>query len=326
VRQRELFQHSFDPVVFVDIENLTILEANPAFYKFTGILPEKIGTTSVLNWIAPGDQEAFIQSLQGLGNHSSATTWEELWKTGDRAAAPVMVTACRVKLNSLNHEAIQLIIRDVTQERGTKPSLERYTEQLNELRRKLELYTTIDETTGVANRRQTDQQLQVEHSRASRYSEVYSILMVGIDFSELYRAVAGAKITEETMRQIAQIVRQSCRITDSAGRFSLTEFLLIFPRTSHLNARVVAERIRQAVEFKPFIGGSSLPGGKLTVSCGIASFPTHGTSSGNVLEKASQAMQKAMEQGKNRSEDAGDAMLDVEPKRAGLFSRLLQRN
>ena len=62
MQHRELFLHSFDPVVFVDPEDLSVLDANPAFYAFTGRTPESASAHSVLEWIA----RMVVQLASGL--------------------------------------------------------------------------------------------------------------------------------------------------------------------------------------------------------------------------------------------------------------------
>ena len=69
-------------------------------------------------------------------------------------------------------------------------------------------------------------------------------------------------------------------------------------------ARQLADKIRESVETYPFHYRESQPGGAVTISGGVATFPLHGTTMEAVIELADQALYRAKAQGKNRIECA----------------------
>ncbi len=78
---------------------------------------------------------------------------------------------------------------------------------------------------------------------------------------------------------------------------------------------VCAERIRRSIEDHPFDGGASQPGGRLTMSLGVASFPADGSDSDSLIAAADQALYRAKREGRNRVSLAGDNVLTPQAKR-----------
>jgi Response regulator containing a CheY-like receiver domain and a GGDEF domain len=105
---------------------------------------------------------------------------------------------------------------------------------------------------------------------------------------------------------VARLIRQECRETDVPARFGGEEFALLLPRTDKDEAKAVAERIRRAVEDEVFINQEKQPGGNLTVSLGVATFPNDATSEEELIGAADIALYEAKSRGRNRSLHYGD--------------------
>jgi hypothetical protein len=78
------------------------------------------------------------------------------------------------------------------------------------------------------------------------------------------------------------------------------EFVLVLPETSKTDAQRVAERARYAIEDHPFANREAQPGGALTVSMGVATYPADGADARELVRHADQAMYVAKAKGKNR--------------------------
>jgi hypothetical protein len=89
------------------------------------------------------------------------------------------------------------------------------------------------------------------------------------------------------------------RVIDGVARFGGEEFSLVLPTTLKVGARLVAERARQAIEQHVFRGEELQPGGKLTVSMGIATYPGDADNSEELIRNADRAMYAAKAKGKN---------------------------
>ncbi len=114
-----------------------------------------------------------------------------------------------------------------------------------------------------------DEGLQAEWLRAGREQEPLALLLIEVDHFTAYARKAGAAAAEDSLQQIAAALMQAVfRPTDLVARYAEAQFAIVLP-THEAGARVVAARVRHAVN------GLSLPhrageGGIVTVSIGVA--------------------------------------------------------
>ena len=167
------------------------------------------------------------------------------------------------------------------------------------LYRQIARISVTDGLTGLTNVRHFREQAQREHSRARRYNDPYSVLMMDIDHFKKINDVYGHSVGDTVLREMAAIFREATRLTDLPARYGGEEFIVFLPRTRIPDAVIVGERIREAVERKVFAAPSPMI--RCTVSIGIASFPpgAEGTEK-TVLARADQALYAAKHEGRNR--------------------------
>jgi diguanylate cyclase (GGDEF)-like protein len=153
-----------------------------------------------------------------------------------------------------------------------------------------------DNLTGVHNRRQLFARLEVERERAARFAEPFSVLLLDIDrFRELNEAV-GHAAGDAVLRQVATLLTREARTVDLVARSGGEEFTVVLPRTGTEEAALIAERLRAAVAETPFDGA---PGGKVTVSIGVAGFPHHTADLAMLVDSADAALFAAKRSGRN---------------------------
>jgi diguanylate cyclase (GGDEF)-like protein len=153
-----------------------------------------------------------------------------------------------------------------------------------------------DHLTGVHNRRQFFARLEVERERTARFAEPFSLLMLDIDrFRELNEAV-GHAAGDSVLRQVAALLTRVARAVDLVARSGGEEFAVVLPRTRADEATQIAERLRVAVAESLFEGA---PGGKVTVSVGVAGFPFHTADLATLVDCADAALFAAKRAGRN---------------------------
>lgn len=198
--------------------------------------------------------------------------------------------------DSFNKMAAQLQESYATLEQ----KVEDRTRDLAESNHKLELLSTTDALTGIANRRRFDEVLALEWSRATRTGEPLALAMLDIDWFKLYNDTYGHQAGDACLRRVAQVLSESvCRGADLVARYGGEEFVFIAPATKPETALRLAQNLCE--EFRAI----ALPHehssyGFLTVSIGVASMiPEIKQNSKTLVQAADQAMYRAKELGRN---------------------------
>ncbi len=145
---------------------------------------------------------------------------------------------------------------------------------------------TIDEVTGLRNRRYLDLRLPEEIRRAERYQRKVSLLMMEvIDFSELSRAFT-AQGRDELLRALAGMVRETFRNVDILARLEDSRFAVVMPDTGDA-MRDVLDRLLQAVETFRLRGADGQPI-EVKLAVGTCTYPAEAASVQELLERATQ--------------------------------------
>lgn len=171
------------------------------------------------------------------------------------------------------------------------------------LRKSYEIAATqacTDSMTGLYNLRYLWHTLDRELERAGRYGRLCSIMMIDIDFFKKYNDIHGHLRGDEVLKKSAEIFRQNLRNTDIIARYGGEEFLVIMPETGKELAFLVGEKLRRSFENFPFPLEETQPGGRLTISIGLATFPGDSDDPRILVDKADKALYRAKEGGRNQ--------------------------
>jgi diguanylate cyclase (GGDEF)-like protein len=158
----------------------------------------------------------------------------------------------------------------------------------------------FDDLTGLYNRRSLFHAFETELARCQRYRRGVSILMVDIDRFKDVNDRHGHRAGDEVLRQVADSLIGSLRTIDVVCRYGGEEFCIVLPETQLEGAVRAAERVRAAIEARPF----SIPGVgplRVTVSVGVASWAPDGTmlEPPDLLAEADAALLAAKRAGRN---------------------------
>jgi diguanylate cyclase (GGDEF)-like protein len=154
----------------------------------------------------------------------------------------------------------------------------------------------LDGLTGIYNRRYFEKQVAAELERASRYGGYLSLVMVDVDHFKRLNDEFGHLLGDEVLRTVASIFGQQLRKSDMVCRYGGEEFAIIAPQTSGKSATEVAEKLRRMVEAFTFPGVPV----NVTISLGVAEYPTHGRSRDEMVAAADSALYEAKGTGRNR--------------------------
>jgi diguanylate cyclase (GGDEF)-like protein/putative nucleotidyltransferase with HDIG domain len=161
---------------------------------------------------------------------------------------------------------------------------------------------STDSKTGLANMRHFGQVFERELERARRSGQPLSLLVGDLDYLRNINNTFGHATGDAVLVGVANILRQSIRIADLAGRFGGEEFcvLLVDTDTDADGALLAAERIRHAIEQTSFHAERDEREVRATMSIGIASCPLDGRTIESLMYQADLAVYKAKREGRNR--------------------------
>jgi len=295
----DLFLRLRDAALLVGTEEFEILDCNDVCETLLGQSSSELLGQSIQRWSPEPRREELLKTLRVTRRRYHPREWATELLRRDGTPMPVRINACMLKLNN-GQEAIQLMFRDITDEIEAQTKIQLYIGQLEVLNKKLEALSTTDEMTQLPNFREFQNQLRAEHSRSSRYESVYSILFFDVDHFKNYNDRNGHPAGDEVLRQIAKILRNSCRDTDFPARYGGEEFVILCPEVPWQKAQVVAQRVAKKIAEFAFPFGEFQPLGQVSVSIGIASYPQDGSTAEQVLEASDKAVYQSKKDGRNR--------------------------
>jgi diguanylate cyclase (GGDEF)-like protein len=158
----------------------------------------------------------------------------------------------------------------------------------------------IDGLTGIHNRRFFEMRVVEELERACRFQGRMSVIMIDIDNFKRVNDEFGHLLGDEVLRTVSSLMKQQTRKMDVVCRYGGEEFAIVVPETSSENAMHVAEKLRRQIADHHFPGVPR----QVTISCGVADYPTHGLTRDEVVAAADAALYSAKEAGRNRVKSA----------------------
>ncbi|TVR72318.1 MAG: diguanylate cyclase [Spirochaetaceae bacterium] len=168
----------------------------------------------------------------------------------------------------------------------------------------LERFALLDGLTGIHNRRYFDEQLEKEIARHLREEHPLSVIMMDIDHFKAFNDHYGHGAGDKCLQKVARVLTDTLsRPSDSLCRYGGEEFVALLPGSDAGGARVVADRLRTAVEALSLTHEYSSAGPVVTVSLGVATADPAGqqkADGASLLKRADEALYTAKKAGRNR--------------------------
>ena len=173
------------------------------------------------------------------------------------------------------------------------------TAQLDCLVEQLKGLSIQDALTGLHNRRHFDTLLNQEVSRAQRTGHPLSLLMIDIDHFKKVNDCYGHDVGDAVLVEVAALLRQHFRGSDTVCRLGGEEFVALLPETETVNAEARAQSLMAELRVKPLTYHQKALG-FITLSCGVATYPDHTKDPKKLLKLADEALYKAKNSGRDR--------------------------
>lgn len=156
-----------------------------------------------------------------------------------------------------------------------------------------------DGLTEMFNHRYFQEQMSANIRASKRYNNVFSLIMVDIDFFKKFNDTYGHQSGDAVLRQVAQTIKRNIRSTDIPCRYGGEEMSVILTNTNKEDAIKTANKICEAVRNKEF----ELATGDwthVTISLGVASMPQDADTTEGLIEYADKCLYVAKKNGRNQ--------------------------
>ncbi|RLB92381.1 MAG: hypothetical protein DRH26_06365, partial [Deltaproteobacteria bacterium] len=163
----------------------------------------------------------------------------------------------------------------------------------------LEKMATIDELTGIHNRRNLMIQAEIEMSRSIRNGRPMSLILIDLDNFKSINDTWGHHCGDLVLKAFARTVKHNIREIDIFGRYGGDEFIIVLPETDQPIALETANRLCRLVADLPVNFKKQII--KLTISIGVSGTrDLKNQSVETLLQYADKALYTAKKNGSNR--------------------------
>lgn len=156
-----------------------------------------------------------------------------------------------------------------------------------------------DELTSLYNRRYLMSRLVEEVALAKRHNYRLSLIMIDVDQFKQFNDMHGHQQGDRVLRLLAKRLRDCTRAGDLVARYGGEEFAVVMQEADKTAALKQAERLRSEIARQSFPDEQGQGGEQLTISLGVAEFPTDAQDPDGLIKKADAQLYRAKARGRN---------------------------
>jgi len=158
-------------------------------------------------------------------------------------------------------------------------------------------YSFLDPLTHLYNRGYFDRQLEKEVLRSRRNGQSFSLLTLDLDDFKAYNDRFHPPAGDIALQEFAGILSGAVREVDTVARLGGDEFGILLQEGNSEGAQALAHRIHQRLQRHQMPGEKDTRTERLSVSIGVASFPSDSFEKTDLVSKAERALQIARSMG-----------------------------
>jgi diguanylate cyclase (GGDEF)-like protein len=196
---------------------------------------------------------------------------------------------------------VRVGIRQIRLQRALREQVtiaSRLTGELMSANAQLKRLASVDELTGLLNRRGTTERIGHAFSLARRHRTPLSLAMIDLDDFKHVNDVEGHAMGDEVLRAVARAIASVLRESDISGRLGGDEFVIALPHTDLGQAEICITRMQTALAISPML--TRPDGHRVTASIGLAQLAEHHSTADQLLADADNACYTAKHAGRNR--------------------------
>jgi diguanylate cyclase (GGDEF)-like protein len=229
--------------------------------------------------------------VEDVTDHPLYKGMPETWR-GSIIGIPLMMSSCvigvmnlaRLNAGEFNHAEIRLLTLLADQAAIAIINAR--------LHAAVSLQARTDALTELPNRRALDERLDKAIEQSAYSGNPFSTVMMDLDGFKGINDTYGHKAGDEILRQVANTMEKTLRLTDFLARYGGDEWALVLTETNLTQAQLVISKIQNGLRNNPI----RLPDGKITnlsISGGIALYPIHADTAPSLIRAADEALYRA---------------------------------
>ena len=279
LRIKEIIKLSPFPIVISRLSDDSILMANDNFLKLFGIKERDINLYRFRDFFVDADNRRLLNTH--LEKERVIKDFEILVKS-QNGNTPFWLSTSANIIDFDYDIAIYAAFQDIT-DRKKREDL-------------LQTQATRDPLTSLYNRRYFEE--EVNRRLSLHTDEAFSVFMIDADHFKNVNDTYGHKIGDKVLMALASTAEKALRENDIVARYGGEEFVVYLSRTNAEDAKIVADRLREAIASIVVMSDAGEPI-KFTVSIGISSSrDSHDVD--ELIKMSDDALYKAKEGGRNR--------------------------
>jgi diguanylate cyclase (GGDEF)-like protein len=167
------------------------------------------------------------------------------------------------------------------------------------LKEKMYDLATIDQLTGVKNRRAFMEAAISYYKIAVRNNHIFSVVLLDLDHFKKINDTFGHLVGDEVLRSIGNVFCKSVRTSDIAGRYGGEEFMFILPEVGRESVKTFTDKLHEEISDTCVDHNGSKV--NVTVSIGVAIYDTSNDAASfeNLLDQSDKMLYKAKRKGRN---------------------------
>lgn len=167
-----------------------------------------------------------------------------------------------------------------------------------------------DDVTGLYNQRKLAKDLEETIAIHQETNETFSIMFIDVDHfkkvNDNFGHIVGSRMLTEIGKELTDVLRSS----DKIYRYGGDEFVVLMPKVNIQTVHKIAVRVREAVKKKTFNVGTG-DGYQLSLSIGIAEYPTDAKTAEEIVNFADSMMYVSKKSGRGKVFHVGEVDDDI---------------
>ncbi len=270
------------PVFFKGVDG-RYLSVNTAFEKFFGAPASELIGKSVYEINPKPLADIYYAKDQELFDNPGIQIYETQVKDTRGQLHEVIFHKATIHLQ--NRQVVGLIggILDITDQKTAA--------------RQIHQLAFYDALTGLPNRTLLMDRVGQAIHFAQRHEQKFALLFLDLDHFKDVNDTLGHDVGDQLLVEVAKRLRATLREQDTICRMGGDEFILLLSDTHEGGAEITAQKVLNQIA-RPYLLEENQVA--VTVSIGIAIFPTHGNNFTTLSKRADIAMYQAKSGGRNR--------------------------